>query len=480
MSSYIITTFQNVIGGKFQLSPSMHKIFIASNANTKTVRDFLSRDLLRTDLGTEVGSINYVKGSLKYFIKTKALQSHSYLPLFSNESVENIHPGSFINHSLQKEDIIISKDSNIGEVIILDKDYPHHMLSGALYKLPIVVNKFYLLAFLKHRFFREQLDSIVPKGVTIRHAGTKFLDCEIPLPNKNVDKTVSFVESLMQLIINCEIEIQSKYSKIDKLIEEELLGNQLNKNNFNYQYPTFEDVNLNKRLDTRTYSEQFKQIDFAIKNYNLGYYFIESTKLKSGNTPSVRHISNEETLMKYRWITPTNCSDYGYIMINEYINMLTKNNINENAMLLINRTSRGGVGEYVGIATFYDIKEYGKGHHNQGIYRVTGYGDNDLIFMTCFMNSQIMRKYCSSICVGSKMKEIKLNQFLNIPFPRFKEDIKAQIIKLFINDVPMTQDNIDGISKSLSDIGIYKLHILLNRLKLQLNNTLDMIVNDTN
>lgn len=479
MSSPIITKFQNVIDGKFQLSPSMHKIFIAPNANTKTVRDFLSRDLLRTDLGTEVGSINYVKNSPNYFIKTKALQSHTYLPLFSNESVENIHPSSFINHNLRKGDIIISKDSNIGEVIILDKDYPNYMLSGALYKLPVEEKQLYLLAFLKHSFFREQLNGIVPKGVTIRHAGTKFLDCKIPFPNKQADDTINYIESLMKLIIDCEIEIKEKYLKIDTLIETELFGNQLIKANFNYQYPKFKDIELRKRLDTGIYSEQFKRIDFAIRNYNFGYYYIEPTKVKSGNTPTVRYIGNEEFL-KYKWITPTNCSDIGYILIDERINMLSKNNINENAMLLINRTSRGGVGEYVGIATFYDIKEYGKGHHNQGIYKVTGYNDDDLVFMTCFMNSHIMRKYCSSICVGSKMKEIKLNQFLDIPFPRFQTEVKSKIVELFINDVPIIDDSIDNISKSLLDIGIYKLHILLNKLKSKLNDALDMIVNDTN
>lgn len=35
--------------------------------------------------------------------------------------------------------------------------------------------------------------------------------------------------------------------------------------------------------------------------------------------------------------------------------------------MLINRTSRGGKGEYVGIGTFYDYDAYGDGHHNQGI-----------------------------------------------------------------------------------------------------------------
>jgi type I restriction enzyme S subunit len=456
----------------------MHRGFVAINTNTKSVRDFLSRELLRTDLGTEVGSINYVKGSPYSFVKTKALQSHTFLPIFSNESVESIHPASFINHNLKRWDIIISKDSNIGEVIILDKDYPNHMLSGALYKLPIEVNKLYLLAFLKHHFFRGQLDRIVPKGVTIRHAGTKFLDCKIPMPNKSAEAVINDVESLMALIINCETEIQAKHARIDELIKQELFNSQ-SEDVFHYTYPTIRDVCKTNRLDTGAYSEQFCRIDFAIKNYATGYHYLDPAKLKSGNTPLVRHIGNEKSL-KYRWVTPTNCSDFGYILIDERIDTPTRNNINENAMLLINRTSRGGVGEYVGIATFYDIAEYGTGYHNQGIYRVVGYSDVDLIFMTCFMNCNMMRKYCSSICVGSKMKEIKLNQFLNIPFPNFAEDVKAQVVKLFIGDAAISDLNdLPNISKSLSDIGVYKLHVLLNKLKSELDNKLHMIINES-
>lgn len=474
----IITKFQNVINGNFQLSPSMHSVFIAPNSNTKLVRDFLCRDLTRTDLGTEVGSINYVRNSPNFFIKTKALQSHTYLPLFSNESIESIHPGSFINHNLMKGDIIISKDSNIGEVIILDKDYPNHMLSGALYKLPPKSNKYYLLAFLKHHFFREQLSGIVPKGVTIRHAGTKFLDCKIPLPNIDTNETIHRVESYMKLIINCEIEILAKSEKINDLIETELFNGNTDDGEFKYDYPTVSDVIMNKRLDTGVYSKPFRQIDFAIKRYSNGYFFIDPAKLKSGNTPLTRFIGKESAL-KYRWVTPTNCSDIGYMLFEERINMLTKNNINKNAMLLINRTSRGGLGEYVGIATFYDIKQYGKGHHNQGIYRVSGYDDDDLIFMTCFMNSMLIRKYCSSICVGSKMKEIKISQFLNIPIPKFREKVKAEIVNLFSNDPVILNYKLEDINTLLPNIGIYRLHILLNKLQTELDDILDIIINDT-
>ena len=103
----------------------------------------------RGDLGVEVGSLNYIGQSTHYFVRTKALQSHSFLPEITTETALPIIPNSFVKMNLKQGDLLISKDSNIGEVVILDKDYPNFMLSGAIYKLPVVEKKYYLLALVK-------------------------------------------------------------------------------------------------------------------------------------------------------------------------------------------------------------------------------------------------------------------------------------------------------------------------------------------
>lgn len=133
-----------------------------------------------------MGSINYIIDSHKFFIKTRALQSHSFIPIINKETITPIRPQVFKNYNLKENDIIISKDSNIGETIMLDEDMQDYMLSGALYKLPVDKNKHYLFAFLKHPYFLKQLDIMTPKGATIRHAGKRFLDCKIPLPNQKI------------------------------------------------------------------------------------------------------------------------------------------------------------------------------------------------------------------------------------------------------------------------------------------------------
>lgn len=474
----IIAKYKSTVGSNFKLSPSLHKKTVTVNSNVKRVDDFLSRRLERSDLGTEVGTINYVKGSNVFFIRTKALQSHSYLLQISSESVVNIHPASFKDFNLKSGDVIISKDSNIGEVIILDQDYPNFMLSGALYRLPIVEKKYYLLAFLKHEFFRNQLDTLVPRGATIRHAGTKFLNCQIPLPNFKINETFIYIENLMKLIIEVEKEIKVKFKFINDIIVEELQANQ-SSNYYNFSQPKFSEIHSSNRLDTGIYSSTFRNTDFLIRNYSNGYFHIDKENLKSGNTPDIRHIDSDPSL-KYRWVTPTNCSDHGYLMIDERISMPVENNLNQNAMLLVNRTSKGGRGEYVGIASFYDLSIYGLGHHNQGIYRVFNYSDDDLIFMTCFMNIEMMRKYCSYMCVGSKMKELRANQFLSIPFPKFETKKKSYVVKAYNNGSAnlLKKDCILSDSNFLKTIGIIQLETLLRQSKNALDKALNQIIND--
>jgi len=206
MSNYIHTpktiSYNDIVECGFSLSSSRHKKFEIANQNCKLVKEFLTRALSRKDLGVEVGSANYIEQSSHYFLRTKALQDHSYLPEITPETALPIMPSSFVKMNLKAGDLIISKDSNIGEIVILDKDYPNVMLSGALYKLPVNQYKYYLLAMMKHGIFRDQLDFIVPKGATIRHAKTLFLDCKIPMPNENSENVIQFVENLTQAIIN--------------------------------------------------------------------------------------------------------------------------------------------------------------------------------------------------------------------------------------------------------------------------------------
>ena len=471
-------TLSDILNSGYILSPSRFKTFTIKNKNILSISDFLDRKLQKKDLGVEVGSTNYITKSNYYFIRTKALQSNSFILDKTKESAIPIKPNVFFEMELKEGDLIISKDSNIGEIIILDQDYPNYMLSGGLYKLPVSNHKYYLLAFIKHDVFREQLDYIVPKGAIIRHAKRLFLDCKIPMPNNDTENTIKYIEILTQAIINKEKLIKQRKEDISAFIEMELLNNQKN-NSFKYKFPTYKEIENYTRIDAGIYSEQFKQIKFWIENYNYGFSHLDPKRIKSGSTPTIRYIGNLKSL-KYRWITPTHCSDYG-ILTEERINLMGNNNINEDCILLINR----GLGVDVGVAGFYNFKDFGKGHHNQGMYRVVNYEKDKLLFMLCFLNCSLIRKYCESLSVGSKMKELKIEHFLLIPFPNFPEIKQKEISILYHNPHSLYQTDTFTLDNFLEQdnmfnktAGIYELDKTAKHLKEILNKAIDDIVND--
>ncbi|MCT8753503.1 hypothetical protein KZ335_11195, partial [Glaesserella parasuis] len=323
MSNYIHTpktiSYNDIVKRDFSLSSSRHKKFEIANQNCKLVKEFSTRTLSRKDLGVEVGSANYIGQSSHYFLRTKALQDHSYLPEITPETVLPIMPSSFVKMNLKAGDLIISKDSNIGEIVILDKDYPNVMLSGALYKLPVSQYKYYLLPMMKHAIFREQLDFIVPKGATIRHAKTLFLDCEIPMPNENAENVIQFVENLTQAIVNKQRLIKQRHQEILALIEKELLDNQKD-NTFSYNYPSISYIQENGRMDATFYSEYYKKLMFPVLNYGYGYAPLteQGLELKPGPSLEIKLLEtriDSDFFIKgfYRLITPKQILNTGVI-----------------------------------------------------------------------------------------------------------------------------------------------------------------------
>src|SRR5258708_15730525 len=85
------------------ISSAQYKRVIIPNANCLTVRDFLSHKLTNADLGSEVGSVNYIDKSPKYFFRTKGLQRYSLLPEANSESITPLNPKAFVERHLQKD-----------------------------------------------------------------------------------------------------------------------------------------------------------------------------------------------------------------------------------------------------------------------------------------------------------------------------------------------------------------------------------------
>jgi type I restriction enzyme S subunit len=208
-------------------SPSMFRRIIIPNGNVKRVGDLLvcSKPF---EKGVEPGSINYLRRSTHFLIRTKALQAHSYLLYPKGDAIAPISPKVFENLSLADGDILMSKDSNVGECAMVDGDrWRNHMTSGGIVRLHPAADRYYLFAFLKHPLFKTQLLTMSPRGATIMHAKTLWLDCLIPFPNqRDGERVINYVSALMQAIVEKEKAIRERSDSIHNLIQTELEENQ--------------------------------------------------------------------------------------------------------------------------------------------------------------------------------------------------------------------------------------------------------------
>lgn len=476
-------SYKDIGKADYTLSASQYKHLSMLNTNILTVRDFLSRPLQRKDLGIEVGSLNYINQSTHYFLRTKALQEHSFLPEITKETMLPIMPQSFVQMNLKEGDLIISKDSNIGEIAILDKDYPNVMLSGALYKLPVHSKKYYLLAFIKHTLFREQLDVMVPKGATIRHAKTLFLDCKIPMPNENVENTIRFVELLTQAIINKEKLIKIRHREILSLIEQELLRNR-KENSINTEDPTFEEIYACGRLDTGMYSVKFKSYVCMVKDYyngyanisDLGFTLSRGQNLQESNIGKSIYTDTKYTSF-YSLVLPTNFSDYGtvwkYVFLGNSKNLKT---LNGGELVF------GAEGTFRSIAILEEQENF-----ITNIHGITLYNPNVILslFVKCYMDFLREKGIIDCVKVGGHGGSFAQKYWDAIPFPKFPVCKQEEIAHLYHNPIvsystdEFTLDNFIELDNTYNeDAGIYELDKTAKMLKGILNTAIDSIAND--
>lgn len=489
MGNYIHTpkaiTLKDIEMKDYNLSSSQYKSLIMHNENYKLVKDFLYRNLTRNDLGVEVGSLSYIDKSPYKFIRTKALQRHSYLLNFTAETALPILPNDFVEMNLKEGDLLISKDSNIGEIVILDKDYPNHMISGALYKLPVKNEwRYYLLAFIKHNIFREQLDSMVPKGATIRHAKTMFLNCKIPLPNTNVENTIKYISLLTKAIINKEKLIKQKHYEIIKTIDKELNENQKS-NVFSYILPQYSDIINIGRLDASLYKRQFKQKIFKVLNYKEGYKPLTQQNLEFKPGPSLEikllgtRIDSEHYINGfYRLITPKQITNYGTLKKEEYLGTPVQIAPIRFGDIIFGESGTGRT------MVFLDKDDNTINNAHAHILRAKTVDDLDRI-ITIRSILQYYKEVGITDCltVGGAGGHLSPSYFDRLIIPDFPKSIQEKISVLYYSKTEYITDNFD-ISNFLvkdsefnTNAGIYELDKTSKLLKRILARAIDAIVN---
>jgi type I restriction enzyme S subunit len=458
-------SLNEVIKKDFVLAPSSLTRVIIKNKNTQYLRDLISFK----KKGQEVGSSAYITKSNKFFIRTRAVNKHSWI-LYkkSKEGIIPINPLFFKKYDLRKGDVLLCKDSNIGECAIIHSEEfkDDFAISGGFIKLRFTKNTYYIFAMLKSAFFKEQLLSTTARGSTIKHARDMYLDCVIPFPaSKSRDKVISSVEKLTREIIRNEANLLENHNKIFSLIAEEVKSNQ-KRDGFSYNFPFLEDVSKTLRLDAGIYSEDYSYKVFMIKNYSNGCSDLYSLGFKAerGTSLEIKGLGTriDSEISKegfYELVIPTNISVHGTVMGSSYIGTKIDLRTVKKGDIVF-----GGEGFEKG-RTFVVCEDIGKIATNYHGIRIFKDKINlfESIFVRCFLAYWREQGMIDYIGVGGSGGHCAPEYFNYLLIPNFPQQIKQQIVKLYYNT-------------DKENPGIYQLDQLNRRLKMEVKDLIDKIV----
>lgn len=450
---------------------------------TKKLKTVLKEKLGKSYLGQEVGTSAYIKSSSHFFIRTQSLSENSFT--INVDDALPILPQEFKGKGIKQGDIIISKDGNIGEVCISDIDYPNYMLSGALYVLPIVDNyKYYVFSYLKNRIFREQLDCIVPKGATLRHAKQLFLDCDVIFPkNKKgqIDESViKYVEVLTKAIVNKEKSIKERHKTIMQIIDRELKSNQSKV--FRYEYPNLSEIR-DTRIDAGQYCKDFKEKESLIINYNRGFSYLNKIGLKFIAGPSLEmkilkiRLDSDVPLPGYnRLITPTIISNYGITSNDMFIGTPHKINSIRKYDILFGESGTGRT------MVFLDDDTNVINNAHAHVLRPEDCTIPKTIATRCILQYYKQIGYTDYMTVGGAGGHLSPSYFDRIPIPNFPEAIEKKLKDLYysesiIPNISSIDDFEEKDNAFNSKAGIYELDKTCKILKRNISCLFDCIIN---
>ena len=162
------------------LSTNNYKKLSIKNSNTKKIVFYLNKDI-PFEKGIEPGRTAYVEKSKQRFLRNSCINNIK----FSDDETKHIflNPKYFDECTLNNEDILLCTDANIGDCCVYLTDGENINYSSGMVKLHFKEERFkwYLFAFLRDNYFREQLNAKTP-NTTTKLTITKILILFIPIP----------------------------------------------------------------------------------------------------------------------------------------------------------------------------------------------------------------------------------------------------------------------------------------------------------
>ncbi len=454
------------------LSPNNYKKLTINNQKRHNVSFYMDEEKPYKK-GIEPGSGAYVVNSSQSFLRNSCINNIQ----FSVDKSKYIflNPKYYNDSTLVDGDVLFCTDANIGDCSLFISNGESVNFSSGIIKLNFKEEKYkyYVMAFMRDDYFREQLIAKTPKGATIRHSGELFLECEIP--DAPADWVYSLTESLIKNIANSEYISNSKLRKSETLIKKEIIVRK-----YDYANPTLKQLKDKSRLDSGIYSDIVFQWNKNIQNYKNGFTNLNGFGFKTQRGPSlqVRDLGRSIQTSTFRkgyniLIYPSDISSSGYI---EKVTYLGARNpiwfLGEKYILF---SSEGTIGKTFIICD--DSMRFTTNIHGTMLYPKDKKKDIKYsIFLGLYLNWLRSNEVLLKLSVGANGGSFAVGYWDNILIPNVDEIFMDRLALIYNNSVKLNPAVFKR--EALNEAGIYQLNSFLIKCKVLLNTLCNDIKND--
>ncbi|WP_461630426.1 restriction endonuclease subunit S domain-containing protein [Labilibaculum euxinus] len=452
------------------LSPNNYSEINIINPNKDVLLNFLDSKK-PFDNGEEPGSFTYVPNSNVSFVRNSCIDSSN----FSNQVNKEIflNPKYDFSNQLVNEDVLLCKDANIGDTcLFIHEGEKEYVLSSGVVKLNFKTDsiKYYCLAFLRDEYFLKQLEAKTPIGSTIRHAGTKFLECLLPKLGAQEEKLLPLIEALFKNITYSERVSYQKLCSANKAIENDFFLSENEPKSPNITY-----LMESTRLDAGFYSQIVYDINYSINNYKNGTWSLQDAgfSMKRGTNLQKRDLGRSIKSEFYKknyhlLVYPSDISDNGYILKEVYIGARNPVWYMKEGDILF--SAEGTVGKVFVICD--ETMKFVTNIHGLIISPNPDKELKDSIILGQYLHFLRSKGYFDKVSVGGQGGSYAVNYWEDFKIPKFGEKIKTEISKLYHSGAEMKVESFS--INNLEKAGVFE----LNKFRIKCNETLKLIVQD--
>ncbi|HEY4543850.1 MAG TPA: restriction endonuclease subunit S [Tissierellaceae bacterium] len=469
---------KDIITKKHNFSPANYKKVDVKAPNQVKLHNLLDSDVpfIR---GTEPGSSAYLKDlkSNMKFIRNSCVDKLNNIVQLQRSLYLNEKSTTFNQEQLlQNGDIVVATEANIGDSALFHTDEKKYsyLLSSGMVKLNINknVNKYYLLAMLEDGYFFSQLDSMTPKGSTIRHSGSRLLDCRIPYPKEKDLWIIPIIENLMRNIIFAEKRAQKIQDEITYIFDGEFRCISVNE-----KEPKVSDLLSVKRVDAGYYSQKVQRFFEKIEKHPNGSKKLAELGYKTRRGPNLakrdlgRSIKTDIFHPNYALLVyPSDISDFGIIDKTTFLGAAGKIWYLEEKDILF--SAEGNVGKTFAICD--NSLKFTTNFHGIIITPINKdkVDIQHTIFISTFLNYMKRKGIIDKLSVGGQGGSFAVQYWDMLRFPNLNDDILTKIKKLYYSRYQIYP--FDFNEEDIDKLGIYE----VNKLRTLCVSLLKVMLND--